>query len=152
MTRLFNRDVLSGLVFVVIGAAALWIGRDYAMGTPFRMGPGYFPRLLCGLLILIGIIVAVRGMIAGGEWPERLHFKPLALISLGTVAFAGLITTAGLAPAVLAVVLIGAMGGPEFRLIEALILAVLLAGGAVALFILGLGMPLTIFALPFFLR
>ena len=44
MTRLFNRDVLSGLVFVVIGAAALWIGRDYAMGTPFRMGPGYLDR------------------------------------------------------------------------------------------------------------
>ena len=141
--------MLSGVVFVAIGAAGLWIGRDYALGTPFRMGPGYFPRVLCGLLVAIGLFVAVRGLIAGGEAPERLIWRPLLLITLATVAFAALITTAGLAPAAFAVVLIGAMGGPEFRVLEALVLAVLLAGAAVALFILGLGMPLSIFSLPF---
>ena len=113
------------------------------------MGPGYFPRVLCGLLVAIGLFVAVRGLIAGGEAPERLIWRPLLLITLAIVAFAALITTAGLAPAAFAVVLIGAMGGPEFRVLEGLVLAVLLAGAAVALFILGLGMPLSIFSLPF---
>ena len=147
-TRL-NRDVLSGAVFVAIGAAGLWIGRDYALGTPFRMGPGYFPRLLCGILVGIGLFVAVRGLIMGGEAPERLNWRPLILITVATIAFAALITTAGLAPAAFAVVLIAAVGGPEFKLLEGLVLAVLVAGAAVALFILGLGMPLAIFSFPF---
>ena len=147
MTRL-NRDVLSGLVFVAIGAAGLWIGRDYALGTPFRMGPGYFPRMLCAILVGIGLFVAVKGLIVKGEAPDGLHWRPLLLITLAVVGFAGLITTAGLAPAALAVVLLGAAGGPEFRMLEAAILAVLLAGAAVALFIFGLGMPLAIFNMP----
>ena len=149
MTRL-NRDVLSGLVFVLIGAVGIWLGRDYALGTPFRMGPGYFPRVLCGLLVAIGLIVSIRGLISGGERPERLNYRPLIMITLGTVAFAGLITTAGIGSAVLAIVLLGAAGGPEFRIVEALILAVVLTGAAVALFIFGLGMPLAIFKIPSF--
>ena len=148
MTRL-NRDVLSGLVFIVLGAAGLWIGKDYALGTPFRMGPGYFPRVLCGLLVAIGLIVSVRGLIAGGPGPERLVWRPLILITLSTVTFAALITTAGLAPAALAVVLLGAAGGPEFHWLEAIVLAIMLACAAVALFIFGLGMPLSIFSFPF---
>ena len=147
MTRL-NRDVLSGLVFVVIGAAGLWLGWDYAMGTPFRMGPGYFPRLLCAILVVIGLVVAIKGLIVKGLAPDSLNWKPLALITASTIAFAALITTAGLAPAAFAVVLLGAAGGPEFRVVEALTLAVILTCGAVALFIVGLGMPLAIVNVP----
>ena len=148
MTRL-NRDLLSGLVFIAVGTAGLVIGNDYAMGTAFRMGPGYFPRVLCAVLVVLGVVIAVLGLIKGGEAPDKLHFKPLVLVTLATAAFAVLITTAGLLPASLAIVLLGAMGGPEFRIVEALILAAVLAAGAVGLFIFGLGMPLAIVANPF---
>ena len=114
MTRL-NRDVLSGAIFLAIGVAGLYIGWDYRMGTPFRMGPGYFPRLLCMALVALGVIIAVLGLIRGGEAPGRLHWRPLVLITIATMAFALLISTAGLLPAAIAIVLIGALGGPEFR-------------------------------------
>jgi len=38
-----NRGVMSGVMFVGIGAIALTIARDYPMGSALRMGPGYFP-------------------------------------------------------------------------------------------------------------
>jgi hypothetical protein len=45
---------MSGVIFVGIGAIALTIARDYPMGSALRMGPGYFPNVLGGILILFG--------------------------------------------------------------------------------------------------
>ena len=49
------KDFGAGLVYVVFGVAAVWIGRDYPFGTGARMGPGYFPSVLGGLLVLFGL-------------------------------------------------------------------------------------------------
>ena len=49
-----NRGVMSGVMFVGIGAIALTIARNYPMGSALRMGPGYFPNVLGGILILFG--------------------------------------------------------------------------------------------------
>lgn len=147
---LFNKDVLSGTLFVVVGAAGLWLGQDYAVGTAFRMGPGYFPRVLCGLLVLIGVIVALKGFLIGGEKAEGLHLWPTFMVTLAVVAFGGLIGTVGLLPAVLAVVFLGALGGPEFRLHEGILLAIVLTAAAIGIFKYGLSMTMPIIDLPMF--
>lgn len=150
MSRL-NQDVLSGLLFILIGCGGLYIGWDYATGTAFRMGPGYFPRLLCALLIGLGAIVALKGLVRGGEKPEALRWRPLIMLTLAILSFALLISTAGLLPAALAVVLLGCIGGPEFRVHEAIILAIVLTAAAIGLFKYGLAMsfPVVTFPIPF---
>jgi hypothetical protein len=148
MSRLMNQDVLSGALFIAVGAAGLWIGQDYQMGNAFRMGPGYFPRLLCGLLVLIGMIVAIKGIIAGGERPEPLHLRPMIMVTIAVLAFAGLIGNVGLLPAAAAVVFIGMLGGPEFRFGEGLVMAVLLTAAAIGIFKFGLSMTMPIIDLP----
>ena len=145
--RLFNKDVLAGAFFIAVGIAGAIIGWSYPMGTPLRMGAGYFPRLLCWLLVGLGALIAVKGMLGGGSLPDRLHVRPLVCISAALVAFALLLSTAGIVVAVLAVVLIGAVGGPEFRSVEAVPLAIVLAAAAVGLFVFALGMPFKL--LPF---
>ncbi|CAN0493378.1 unnamed protein product, partial [Phaeothamnion confervicola] len=144
-----NKDVLSGALFVLAGSAGLWIGQDYALGTAFRMGPGYFPRLLCSLLVLLGLFIAGKGIVLGGERPEALHLRPLLLITAAVISFGGLIGTVGLAPATIAVVLIGAFAGPEFRPLEGCLLALCLAAAAVGLFKYGLNMTMPIADIPF---
>ena len=139
-----NQDVLSGVLFVVVGIAGLWLGKDLAMGTAFRMGPGYFPMVLCGALVFLGLIITIKGIIANGEMPGHLHWRPLLLVTLSVLAFAGLIETAGLLPASIAVVLISAFGGPEFRWLEGIVLAIVLSLGAVGLFIYALNMTIPI--------
>ncbi|MGE0626272.1 MAG: tripartite tricarboxylate transporter TctB family protein [Hyphomicrobiaceae bacterium] len=143
MTKL-NQDVLSGLLFIVVGIAGLWFGKDLAVGTAFRMGPGYFPMVLCSLLVLIGLLIALKGLVKSTEMPGRLHWRPLILVTLSILAFAGLIENAGLLPAAFAVVLIATCGGPEFHWLEGLLLAVVLSLGAVGLFIFALNMTIPI--------
>ena len=50
-----NKDFWSGVMLIAIGAGAVYVARDYALGTTLRMGPGYFPTALGAL---IGLAVA----------------------------------------------------------------------------------------------
>src|SRR5258708_32601238 len=59
---LARADVLSGLLFIAIAAFGLWASRNYPVGTALRMGTGYMPRLLCWLLLGLGVIVLVQGL------------------------------------------------------------------------------------------
>jgi putative tricarboxylic transport membrane protein len=139
-----NRDAAAGLVFVVFGIAGLWFGWDDPRGTAFRMGPGYVPMLLSWGLVGLGATIALKGMIVSGEPLERWQIRPLVFLLAGILAFALLIEPAGLAVATLVIVLLGAMGGLEFRLVEAVALAVGLAAGAVLLFAYGLKLSIPI--------
>jgi putative tricarboxylic transport membrane protein len=139
-----NQDFVSGLLFLGFGIAGLWFGRDYPMGSTLRMGPGYMPRLLCWGLVILGVVIALKAVITAGEKIERWHWRPLAIVSIAVLSFALLLEPGGLLVATLAIVVIGAIGGPQFRLVEALILAAGLAAGAVALFVYGLKLSLPI--------
>jgi Tripartite tricarboxylate transporter TctB family len=51
------KDFWSGIMFMVIGIVSLWLAQSYNMGTAARMGPGYFPAVLGGIMAFIGLIV-----------------------------------------------------------------------------------------------
>lgn len=143
MRRLhLNRDLIAGLMFAAFGIAGLWVAGEYPRGTALRMGPGYMPVMLCWGLVLLGGAIAIRGALRTGLTLTGWHLRPLVLVLLAIVAFALLIEPAGLAVATLAIVLIGAAGGREFKLTEALALALGLAAGAVALFAYGLNLSI----------
>jgi hypothetical protein len=139
-----NQDFVSGLMFVGWGVLGLWVAHGYPMGSALRMGPGYLPRLLCWGLVILGAIIAIRGAMVAGERVERWHWRPLVVVSLAVLSFALLLEPGGLLLATLALVVIGAFGGSEFRLHEALLLAAGLAAGAVLIFVYGLKLPMPI--------
>ena len=58
-------DVLAGGIFVLIGGAFVVGSLGYELGTPLRMGPGYFPLLVGAILAALGLAVVVKGLIAG---------------------------------------------------------------------------------------
>src|SRR5260370_31713213 len=58
---LARKDVLAGLLFIVVAVLGLWISRDYPIGTALRMGTRYVPRLLFWLLLRLCAIVLVPG-------------------------------------------------------------------------------------------
>jgi len=145
MRRLYiNQDVVAGLMFAAFGVAGLWFGRELPVGAALRMGPGYMPRLLCYGLLLLGVVIAAKGAIVAGERIERWHWRPLVVVSIAVLTFALLLEPAGLVVATAAIVLIGALGGPQFRLFEVLALAAGLAIAAVALFVIALKLPMPI--------
>jgi Tripartite tricarboxylate transporter TctB family len=55
-------DFVSGLLFIVVGLSVMWFAGNYSPGTTARIGPGYFPRLLGGVLTLLGMIIAGQAL------------------------------------------------------------------------------------------
>jgi len=141
-----QKDFWSGVMFLGIGLAFVGFAQDYDMGTAQRMGPGYFPTVLGGLLAILGLvisIVALRNDAPGGEI-ERFHFGPL-LIVLGAVALFGLLLrTAGLVAALLVLIGVSAYASHEFRLREIVPLAAFLVLLVLAVFVWGLGLVIPI--------
>ena len=71
-----NRELIAGLVFAAFGIAGLWIAADYPRGTALRMGPGYMPMMLSWGLVLLGAVIAIRGLLRAGAGLDRLAPAP----------------------------------------------------------------------------
>ena len=138
------KDFYAGLIFIVVGVAALLIGRDYSLGTTTRMGPGYFPALLGGLLTLLGLIISLRSLLSDGPAVGHIGFRPLVLILASMLAFAGLLEPAGLVIATAALIAIGCLGSAESRARDVIVLSIALIAVALGLFVYGLGLPMKI--------
>ena len=138
------KDFWSGVMFIAFAAVALLAARGYSLGSAGKMGPGYFPLLLGGVLSLIGILLIARSFLADGERVGQLKIVPLAVVALAVCLFAVSIETFGLVAALFLVTMISAWAGREFRLIEAGLLAAALAAFAVGVFVYGLRLPLPV--------
>jgi uncharacterized membrane protein len=136
-----NRDFWAGLMLIGTGAMALFIGRNYAFGTALRMGPGYFPSVLGGMLVLFGLYLVASGLRSNEQIEGSWSLRALVVLPLSLVLFGLLMEHAGFIPALMVLVVGSAAAGSDFRLIEALLLAVGLTALSVALFIWGLGLP-----------
>jgi hypothetical protein len=138
-----RKDVLGGLLLVALGAAGLIFGASLDMGTPLRMGPGFFPRVLSWLLVVFGGVIAVQGfMQADAEIATRIVWRPLMLITAAVLAFQLLIDRAGLIAATVAVVVVGAIAGRDARIAEVGALAAIMAVCTAVLFVHVLNLPL----------
>jgi len=136
-----NKDFWAGMMLIGFGAGAMFIAREYSFGTTLRMGPGYFPRMLGGLLILFGIYILVVGLRRRETLQGHYSLRALVLLPLSLVLFGVLVDHAGFIPALVALVFGSAAAGREFKFVEVLLLTVILTGLSVATFIWGLELP-----------
>ncbi len=146
------KDFWSGIMFAAFGLGFVAVARSYDMGTAARMGPAFFPTMLGGLLLVLGVIVTIKGLSPGAEEHrvDKFHFKPLLLVLGAVVAFGLLLRPAGMLVALATLVFVSSLGGDQFRLRDVLLLTVGLAVLVLAVFIYGLGM--TIPVLPAFMQ
>lgn len=138
------RDFYAGLMYAAVGLGAIIIARDYNMGTSVRMGPGYFPTMLGGLLVLVGAISMVRSFFNKGEGIPAFSWKEIVLVLGSVVLFGVLVRGAGLVPSLILLVIVSAWASDQFRLKTALLLAVLTSVFSALVFVKGLGLPFAI--------
>ena len=136
-----NKRFLSGLMFLGIGAVAIFIAQDYPMGTALRMGPGYFPIVLGGIIGLFGIYELIIGVLKPDEVKGNWSFRALIILPVEAVVFGVLMEHAGFIPALIALIFVSAAASKEFKLWEVAALSVGLTIACTALFIYGLGLP-----------
>jgi Tripartite tricarboxylate transporter TctB family len=138
------QDFWAGILFVLAGGAALWVGRDYSLGTLTRMGPGYLPTVLSWALVAIGGLLAVRALALDGPAIAPSRIMPQLFILAAIVVFALTIERLGLAPAVMLVAITAALASHDMRWVETIALALGLAALCVFLFVHLLGQPFAV--------
>ncbi|MGE5512019.1 MAG: tripartite tricarboxylate transporter TctB family protein [Bacteroidota bacterium] len=135
------QDFATGLLFIVVGVGALWIGADYAMGTAQRPGTGVLPRILAWCLVGCGGLLWIKALLSDGPRLGAWAWRPLAMITLAILAFSFLVDRFGLVVAMLASMTLAALGTPQTRWGEYIVFAGIMVALGVGMFIWGLGMP-----------
>ena len=108
------------------------------------MGPGYFPLVLAGLLVLIGAAIALRA-VREEELAINMHAVPwrgLVLILAAPVLFGLTVRGLGLLPAIALVALISSFASRRMTLVLAAGITVVLTAFCVLVFNVGLGLPI----------
>lgn len=143
-----QRDFWAGILFAAFGSFFCFYAiANYPLGTASRMGPGYFPMLLGGILLFLGILISLKsfffaptdnGKIGAFDW--RVVF-----IILGSVlVFALLLRPAGLIPATAIMIFISSFANRTYKVIQAIVLSVVLSIMVWLIFVAGLDLTVPI--------
>jgi hypothetical protein len=136
-----NRDFFAGLLYIFTGALGIIIALDYPFGSALRMGPGYFPRVLGGIMIAFGIAVLLMGVKNNEKIKGYWSIRALIILPLSAVVFGLLMEHAGFIPALAALIPVAAASGKDFRWMEILLLTIGLIVISYVIFIWGLALP-----------
>ena len=136
-----NKDFWAGVMLIATGVASILIARDYPFGSAVRMGPGYFPSVLGGVLTLFGLSLMVRGLRSAEKITGGWSLRALIVLPLSFVLFGWLMDHAGFVPALVVLIFGSAAGGREFKLGEVVLLTATVTLMCVGIFIWLLGLP-----------
>jgi hypothetical protein len=108
------------------------------------MGPGYFPRILGILLIVLGGALALRALRIKGAPLPGWKWRPVLVVLLSVVVFGIILTRVGLALSTVALIVAASAASTEFRWKESLVSGILLAALATGVFVYALKLVIPI--------
>lgn len=127
-----------------MGIAFVVLARNYRLGTPARMGPGFFPTILGGILAALGFILAIPALVRDGDPLVLPRLRPMVAILIAISVFALLLAPLGFVLASAALILIAGLADPELRPLENVGLTLFLIAFSVAIFVVVLGLPMNL--------
>ena len=139
------QDFVGGLALMAVALFALWASRDLQGMHGFSFGAGTAPRMFAGLLFALGVGVMLMGILFEGAHIARYNWRGPLFVSLAILSFAITIRPLGLVLSAFASFLIAAIGSPETRWVEAVIVGAVLTLGCSLLFPYALGLPFQLF-------
>lgn len=143
----FNRsDLGAGAIFIAIGLFfAITTLMELDVGSARRMGPGYFPIMLSGILIALGVVIAAKSIGRSDEARGPLPWRGLVVLLSVPVIFGFLVRPLGMAPVLLITTFITSFASRRMGMRAAVLLAIGLTVFCVVVFSFGLGLPLRLF-------
>ena len=147
-----RRYLLAGAIFIAFGATFAGISLTYNIGTPGSMGSGFFPLLVAGLLVVLGVLIVIKGFIAGdGEPIGTIPWRAIGLITVAVLFFGITVRGLGLVPSLFVTTLLSAFSSDRMRPVEAVVIAAGLTALCVGIFVFALQLRLDLFGtwLPF---
>ena len=137
------KDVLAGVTFVGFGLAFAAGALTYEVGSPLRMGPGFYPLLVGGLLVVLGGIIAVKPRPEDEPGALTRPAVRATLLIIGAVVLFGLtVRGLGLVPSIFIASFMSALAGRQTSPLAALLLAAGLTVVSILVFVVGLRLNL----------
>ncbi len=139
------QDFVGGLALMAIAAFALWAASDLQGMRGFSFGAGTAPRMFGVMLLALGAAVALTGLVTEGAELATYAWRGPLFVSLSILSFAVTIRPLGLVIAAFASFMIAALGTPETRWRETIVVGICLTIACSLLFPYALGLPLQLF-------
>jgi len=138
-----GRDVWAGLLFIGLGAFAIVHSYDYPIGTLTQMGPGYFPTILGGMMMLCGATIALGAVLfRTTERISRPNLRGVLAIAGSVVGFAVLLDRIGLPATVFCSSMIACAARRDFLRPSSFLLSAIIAALCTVVFIYLLNIPI----------
>jgi len=136
------QDYFGGVVLIAVALFALWASSDLQGMRGFSFGAGTAPRMFGILLLVLGVAITLMGLLTDG--PAFVHYAwrgPLFVV-LSILVFAVAIRPLGLVVSAFITFLVSALGTPETRWTETIIVGIALTVFCSLLFPYALGLPM----------
>ncbi|MFT3688729.1 tripartite tricarboxylate transporter TctB family protein [Paenirhodobacter sp.] len=140
MNTHLGKDLVAGLLFAAIGGAFLAGSVGMDLGTWRRIGPGGFPMLVSGLLLVLGLALTAKALMRREEERLRFDLRRVAVILAAIVAFGLVIRGGGMLPAVAVCCLVASFATRPFQPLRMAAYGLGLGALCSLAFVKGLGM------------
>jgi hypothetical protein len=139
----FDRaNLLCAAIFIAFGAFFAIQSLGMEIGTPFRMGPGFFPLTLASLLILLGLAIGIQATRLKGEAIGPIAWRGALFILPAPIVFALTVRGLGFVGAVFLTALVASFASVKMKPSRALLISLAITIFATAVFSYALGLPL----------
>jgi hypothetical protein len=145
-------DLLAGGIFVAIGGAFVVGSLGYELGTPLRMGPGYFPLLVGAIVAALGLGIVLKGLIAGEVLSlGAVPWRAIAAIVAALLFFGLTVQRLGFVPTTAVTALVTTLASARVRPLMAVAVAAGLTVASTLIFVVGLQLRIPLWGpwLPF---
>ncbi len=134
-------NALCGALFMALGGFFIYQSLDLELGTAFKMGPGYFPLLLAGVLSLLGLVILIQSARVEGEPLGPIAWRGMLFILPAPVFFGLTVRGLGFVPSLFFTALIACFASQRMKPVTAIVLSIALTIFSVAVFSYALGLP-----------
>lgn len=139
------KDLFTGILLLLITAVFAYGLQELNIGTAYRMGPGYFPMVLTGLLGIFGLVILINGFRTDGEPIGEIPWRALILITVSIVFYGATLRGLGLVPSLAITIIISTFASEKWDAKTAIAVTAVLVAGSVGVFVKGLGLPISLF-------
>jgi hypothetical protein len=151
MNTINKTDAAAGILFILVGLifGVQALGLD--LGTSLRMGPGYFPLVLAGVLVGLGALILASAFKSVAEEMTAHAWRGMLFILPAPIFFGLTVRGLGFVPSIFVTTLIAAMASLKIKFGAALVLSVGVTAFCTLVFSYALGLPFRRFGpwLPF---
>jgi drug/metabolite transporter (DMT)-like permease len=135
-----KRDFWAGIMFICFGLLFVGLSQQYSLGTAAKMGPGYFPTVLGGLMAVLGAIVCVGAFNKRNPITDlsKVGWRELAMVLGGVGLFGFALPFLGLIIALVLLIFVSALASHEFSVRDTILAIIFLIILSYGVFVWGL--------------